>query len=119
MLNHIIIICSQPTVDTDVTNNWWEEQSRYKLKEPGVIDSILLTQMVFDQGPKDYGLILAKEEGIDFRDVLRLRISFKSIYAKRYLREFHYLGDKEMRKWGNFIQIAADWTFLIRYPENS
>ncbi|ESN93314.1 hypothetical protein HELRODRAFT_89102, partial [Helobdella robusta] len=63
----------------------------YQRKEPGIIDSQLLTQLVFDQGPKDHAGVLAKEEGIDFEDVTHLRISFKNILQIANLWNFSNL----------------------------
>lgn len=50
----------------------------YDTVEPSVIDEEMLTHAVEEQGPKEEAGKIAKTEGIDFRDVLALRLDFKS-----------------------------------------
>ena len=50
----------------------------YDTVEPAVIDDDVLTKAVEDQGPKEEAGKIAKEEGIDFHDVVSLRLDFKS-----------------------------------------
>ena len=50
----------------------------YDTVEPSVIDDILLLKCVENQGPKGEAGKIAKEEGIDFEDVMSLRLDFKS-----------------------------------------
>lgn len=51
----------------------------YDAVEPAVIDEILLKTCVEEQGPKGEAGVIAKKEGIDFKDVSELRLDFKSI----------------------------------------
>ena len=50
----------------------------YDAVEPSVIDEILLKSCVEEQGPKGEAGVIAKKEGIDFKDVAELRLDFKS-----------------------------------------
>jgi hypothetical protein len=50
----------------------------YDAVEPSVIDEEMLQRAVEEQGPKDEAGRIAKQEGIDFADVLDLRLDFKS-----------------------------------------
>ena len=50
----------------------------YYTIEPAVIDEQMLKQAVEEQGPTGEAGRIAKQEGIDFADVLSLRLDFKS-----------------------------------------
>ena len=50
----------------------------YDTVEPSVIDEQMLVQAVEEQGPKGEAGKIAKKEGIDFADVISLRLDFKS-----------------------------------------
>lgn len=50
----------------------------YDTIEPNVISQALLQQCVIEQGPEGEAGRLAKEEGIDFAEVSRLRLDFQS-----------------------------------------
>lgn len=50
----------------------------YDTIEPSVIDEHMLNEAVEEQGPKGEAGRIAKQEGIDFGDVLYLRLDFKS-----------------------------------------
>ena len=50
----------------------------YDTVEPSVIDEEMLQKAVEEQGPKDEAGKIAKKEGINFGDVLSLRLDFKS-----------------------------------------
>ena len=50
----------------------------YDTVEPSVIDEDMLQKSVEEQGPKEEAGKIAKREGIDFGDVLALRLEFKS-----------------------------------------
>lgn len=50
----------------------------YDTIEPSVIDEQMLKDAVEEQGPKSEAGRIAKQEGIDFGDVLSLRLDFKS-----------------------------------------
>lgn len=51
----------------------------YDTVEPSVIDEDMLQKSVEEQGPKEEAGKIAKREGIDFGDVLALRLEFKNI----------------------------------------
>ena len=50
----------------------------YDTVEPSVVDEEMLQKAVEEQGPKEEAGKSAKDEGIDFGDVLSLRMDFKS-----------------------------------------
>lgn len=50
----------------------------YDTIEPSVIDEHMLKQAVEEQGPRGEAGRIAKSEGIDFGEVLSLRLDFKS-----------------------------------------
>lgn len=50
----------------------------YDTIEPSVIDEQMLKNAVEEQGPKGEAGRIAKQEGIDFADVISLRLDFKS-----------------------------------------
>ena len=50
----------------------------YDTVEPAVVDEEMLQHAVEEQGPKEEAGKIAKEEGIDFADVIALRLDFKS-----------------------------------------
>ena len=50
----------------------------YDTVEPSVIDEDMLQKAVEEQGPKEEAGRIAKADGIDFADVLSLRLDFKS-----------------------------------------
>lgn len=52
----------------------------YDTVEPAVIDEEMLKKAVEEQGPKEEAGKIAKQEGIDFGDVLSLRLDFLSKY---------------------------------------
>lgn len=53
----------------------------YDTIEPSVIDEQMLKDAVEEQGPKGEAGRIAKQEGIDFGDVLSLRLDFKSRFV--------------------------------------
>lgn len=53
----------------------------YDTIEPSVIDEQMLKDAVEEQGPKSEAGRIAKQEGIDFGDVLSLRLDFKSRFV--------------------------------------
>ena len=57
----------------------------YDTVEPSVIDEEMLQKAVEEQGPKDEAGKIAKREGINFSDVLSLRLDFKSEYIYHML----------------------------------
>jgi hypothetical protein len=50
----------------------------YDTVEPSVVDEEMLQKAVEEQGPKEEAGKIAKEEGIDFGEVKKLRLDFKS-----------------------------------------
>lgn len=60
----------------------------YDTVEPSVIDEDMLQKAVEEQGPKDEAGKIAKREGINFSDVLSLRLDFKNILKIDNLWEF-------------------------------
>ena len=50
----------------------------YDAAEPGVIDEELLSRLVIEQGPQKEAGRIARAEGIEFTEVLHLRLDFKS-----------------------------------------
>jgi len=51
----------------------------YDTVEPSVIDSEMLLKAIEEQGPKEEAGKIAKNEGIDYCDVLALRLDFRNI----------------------------------------
>ncbi|XP_060081778.1 dynein regulatory complex subunit 3-like [Ylistrum balloti] len=60
----------------------------YDTVEPAVVDEDMLKRAVEEQGPKDEAGKIAKAEGIDFGDVLSLRLDFLNILKIDNLWEF-------------------------------
>lgn len=60
----------------------------YDTVEPAVIDEEMLKKAVEEQGPKEEAGKIAKQEGIDFGDVLSLRLDFLNILKIDNLWEF-------------------------------
>lgn len=56
----------------------------YDTIEPNVVSEALLRQCVARQGPEGEAGRLASEEGIDFVEVLELRLDFQSKYRYYY-----------------------------------
>lgn len=59
----------------------------YDTIEPSVIDEQMLKNAVEEQGPKGEAGRIAKQEGIDFGDVLSLRLDFKSRFGITFRKE--------------------------------
>jgi len=51
----------------------------YDTIEPSVIDETLLHQCIEEQGPDGEAGRIAKNEGIDFKEVFELKLSYKSM----------------------------------------
>ncbi|XP_029431988.1 dynein regulatory complex subunit 3 isoform X3 [Rhinatrema bivittatum] len=56
--------------------------------EPSVVDEDMLQKAVEEQGPKEEAGRIAKAEGIDFKDVLQLRLDFRNILKIDNLWQF-------------------------------
>ncbi|XP_053550963.1 dynein regulatory complex subunit 3 [Bombina bombina] len=63
----------------------------YEASEPSVIDNDMLKSAVEEQGPEEEAGRIAKMEGIDFKDVVSLRLDFKNILKIDNLWQFHSL----------------------------
>lgn len=50
----------------------------YDSIEPSVIDDALLRKCIEEQGPDGEAGKIAKQEGIEFKEVLQLKLSYKS-----------------------------------------
>ena len=50
----------------------------YDTVEPSVINDAMLKSAVEEQGPKLQAGVIAKEEGINYEDILCLRLDFRS-----------------------------------------
>ncbi|XP_039255654.1 dynein regulatory complex subunit 3-like [Styela clava] len=60
----------------------------YDTVEPAVIDDEMLRKAVEEQGPKEEAGRIAKQEGIDYKDVLSLRLDFRNILKIDNLWQF-------------------------------
>lgn len=58
----------------------------YDTIEPSVIDEQMLKNAIEEQGPKGEAGRIAKQEGIDFGDVLSLRLDFKSRFEIPFIK---------------------------------
>lgn len=63
----------------------------YDTVEPAVINDEMLQTAVYDQGPKLHAGEMAKEEGINYDDVLSLRLDFRNILRIDNLWQFDML----------------------------
>lgn len=64
---------------SDISANISTMSRLYDTIEPSVIDDEMLHKAVEEQGPKEEAGRIAKQEGIDFADVLALRLDYKNI----------------------------------------
>lgn len=53
----------------------------YDSIEPSVIDDALLRKSIEEQGPDGEAGKIAKQEGIEFKEVLKLKLSYKSMFV--------------------------------------
>jgi len=51
-----------------------------EMRMPAVIDDDMLTKAVYDQGPQEFAGKIAREEGINFVDVKKLRLDYRSTH---------------------------------------
>ncbi|XP_053222176.1 dynein regulatory complex subunit 3 isoform X2 [Podarcis raffonei] len=63
----------------------------YDSIEPNVIDDEMLQKAVEEQGPQEEAGLLAKKEGINFKDVLALQLDFRNILKIDNLWQFKNL----------------------------
>ena len=52
-----------------------------EMRMPAVIDDEMLSKAVYDQGPQEYAGKIAREEGINFGDVQKLRLDYRSMQS--------------------------------------
>lgn len=50
-----------------------------EMRMPTVIDDEMLNKAVYEQGPQEYAGKIAREEGINFGDVKKLRLDYRSM----------------------------------------
>ena len=55
-----------------------EQQLSIEMRMPTVIDDDMLSKAVYEQGPQEYAGKIAREEGINFGDVKKLRLDYRS-----------------------------------------
>uniref|UniRef100_A0A4W4GW58 Dynein regulatory complex subunit 3 n=1 Tax=Electrophorus electricus TaxID=8005 RepID=A0A4W4GW58_ELEEL len=60
----------------------------YKTMEPSVVDEQMLQKAVEEQGPQDQAGRIAKEEGIQYHEVIQLRLDYRNILKIDHLWEF-------------------------------
>ncbi len=58
----------------------------YDTIEPDVISEALIHKCVLEQGPDGEAGRIAKEEGIDFKEVTQLRLDFQSNYKITFFK---------------------------------
>jgi len=56
-----------------------QQQLSIEMRMPTVIDDEMLTKAVYEQGPQEYAGKIAREEGIDFVVVKKLRLDYRSM----------------------------------------
>ncbi|XP_005092481.1 dynein regulatory complex subunit 3 isoform X2 [Aplysia californica] len=83
----------------------------YDTVEPSVIDEEMLQKAVEEQGPKDEAGKIAKKEGINFADVLSLRLDFKNILKIDNLWEFTSLTKLQLDN--NIIEKIEGFDVLV------
>ncbi|KAI1883963.1 hypothetical protein AGOR_G00221500 [Albula goreensis] len=60
----------------------------YETEEPTVVDEVMLQLAVEEQGPQGQAGLIAKEEGIELKDVLHLRLDYRHILKIDHLWQF-------------------------------
>ncbi|KAM4598286.1 dynein regulatory complex subunit 3 [Polymixia lowei] len=65
--------------------------SLYGKVEPSVMDEEMLQKAVEEQGPQEQAGHIAKEEGIEFNEVLQLRLEYRNILKIDHLWEYTFL----------------------------
>ena len=50
----------------------------YDTIEPSVINEEMLREAVHEQGPKEHAEMIAKDEGLDYIDITKLRLDYRS-----------------------------------------
>ena len=75
----------------------------YDTIEPAVIDDVMLTMAIKEQGPKNQAGKIADQEGIEYKDVLALRLDFRNILQIENLWSF-----------SNLVRLALDNNIIER-----
>ncbi|KAJ8251204.1 hypothetical protein GJAV_G00218460 [Gymnothorax javanicus] len=82
----------------------------YDSDEPMVVDEEMLRQAVEEQGPKGQAGIIAKQEGIELKDVLHLRLDYRHILRIDHLWQFTSLTKLQLDN--NIIEKISGLEFL-------
>ncbi|KAG2456112.1 DRC3 protein, partial [Polypterus senegalus] len=83
----------------------------YDTIEPNVVSDEMLQQAVQEQGPQGQAGIIAKEEGILFKDVERLRLDYRNILKMENLWQFTNLTKLQMDN--NIIEKIEGLEYLV------
>ncbi|KAL3314233.1 Dynein regulatory complex subunit 3 [Cichlidogyrus casuarinus] len=83
----------------------------YGTSEPSAITRLMLDHAVYEQGPKGYAAKLAKEEGIQHKNVLNLRLDFKNILEIGNLDSFSHLVKLQLDN--NIIEKIENISHLV------
>ncbi len=75
----------------------------YDTIEPAVIDDVMLMEAIKEQGPKNQAGKIADAEGIEYKDVLNLRLDFRNILQVENLWSF-----------SNLVRLALDNNIIER-----
>lgn len=75
----------------------------YDSIEPSVIDDALLRKCIEEQGPDGEAGKIAKQEGIEFKEVLQIKLSYKS---KKFVAIETY-------SYGACIRYSANGEFVV------
>ncbi|XP_076852928.1 dynein regulatory complex subunit 3 isoform X2 [Brachyhypopomus gauderio] len=65
--------------------------SLYETTEPSVVNEEMLQKAVEEQGPQNKAGLIAKEEGIQYDEVIQLRLDYRNILKIEHLWEFSSL----------------------------
>ncbi|XP_077069908.1 dynein regulatory complex subunit 3 [Siphateles boraxobius] len=74
----------------------------WKQDEPKVMDEEMLQQAIVEQGPQGQAGKIAKKEGIQYEEVLQLRLDFKNILKIYHL--WHFTSLTKLQLNSNFIE---------------
>ena len=90
----------------------------YDTIEPSVIDEQMLKKCVEEQGPKGEAGRIAKQEGLDFADVLSLRLDFKSKIHINCLFPFSLMNNDYIFPLNRQLIKVFNFGTYCRYFEN-
>ncbi|KAI4890456.1 hypothetical protein NFI96_025584 [Prochilodus magdalenae] len=74
----------------------------YDTAEPSVIDEDMLQKAIEEEGPKDQAGRIAKEEGVEYDEVIQLRLDYRNILKIDHLWKFTSLTKLHLNN--NFIE---------------